>query len=170
MALPQEVIDAEVSKMQKCIISWKIIKIDLWEKQEQCFQDIKVILKWENWYYSFNSDILVDECTYDGFYEKFNKDFVNQTWKNEKFLIDSENNLIISKENYDFKKYPNLEACKPNIKNTTELQDIYYKLVLQDHKNEIFNSKNSIYYLWWLILVIVLLLVLIYKTLNKLKK
>lgn len=155
MALPQEVIDAEVSLMQKCVITWKILKVELWQKQWWCFQEINVILKWENWYYSLNSHIVIDDCTYDVFYEKFDKNFVSQTWKEFTLLVNSENNTIISKEKYDLAKYPNTETCKPNL----SIQDYY--------KNEIFNSYNIIYYIWIFVIFILIVLALLFKKYEK---
>lgn len=153
MALPQEIIDAEVSLLQKCTINWKILKINLWKKQ-WCFQDISIILKWDKWYYNLYWDIIVEDCTYDVIYEKFNKYFVKQVWKNIKFLIEKNSYTIISKEDYDLKKYAKLEVCKTNLQETKELQNIYYKFVLQDYKKEIFNSSHTIYYLWIFVIIL----------------
>jgi hypothetical protein len=168
MAISDEEIIEFYSKLNKCLITWKILDIKP-TSINWCTTSLSMMIKSDSWYYLIKAITTTkkdsQECwVTDG----YNWDsYKNDIGKEKTLLIDKKSELwLITTWEYWIKQFPDVEICKPNL--TTK--DYYLNYVLPNYKNEIIKSNHTVYYVWIFILLVILLSVLIYKKLIKQKK
>lgn len=189
MAISDEEIIEIYSKLNKCLITWKILDIKP-NPLNDCETLLDIIVKWKEWYYNIKTSTMIKPSSYDCPMEP-----MYYTWKNYKGDIWKEKSFLVNKDWFEYvdleksrsldltktppplikidglwlvttwedwiKEFPNIEICKPNLENTKELNKLYLNFVLQDYKKEIFNSNNTIYYIWIFIIFFGIILALI---------
>lgn len=152
--LPQELIDEEVWKIEnKCKVDGKIIDVKYWAKEEQCFQNIELILlNWDN-YYKFNSVKLYQECTSDWWYQIY---FDIPKWKMQ-YIVSDKDYKIISNNLQDYAKYTT-PKCEINYSQKEYIME-YWNIIQKVN----YYYENNFYIIWIILLVIILLIWTIYK-------
>ncbi len=90
MALSPDMLKEYFEQAQKCKISWKIEKIEIWNKN-QCLVDMRIFIKWENNKTHFmNATLLHKECSFDSYYKPFFEGDI-KVWNQVEYILDEEN-------------------------------------------------------------------------------
>ena len=90
MALSPDMLQEYFEQAQKCKISWKIEKIEIWNKN-QCLMDMRIFIKWENNKTHFmNATLLHKECSFDSYYKPFFEGDI-KVWNQVEYILDEEN-------------------------------------------------------------------------------
>lgn len=90
MALSPDWLQEYFEQAQKCKISWKIEKIEIWNKN-QCLVNMRIFIKWENNKTHFmNATLLHKECSFDSYYKPFFEGDI-KVWNQVEYILDEEN-------------------------------------------------------------------------------
>lgn len=132
MALSPDMLKEYFEQAQKCKISWKIEKIEIWNKN-QCLVDMRIFIKWENNKTHFmNATLLHKECSFDSYYKHFFIDDI-KIWTQVEYILDRENYRTFD-YNTNIINTENIPYCTQN--------------KMEIPKN-IFSPN---YYIWWIII------------------
>jgi hypothetical protein len=126
--LSSEMIDEEISKMEKCIFSWTIIKTEI-KENNPCSDTIRLYIKWESNAFHIDVHKAKEMCTFDGFSVLYGKnknipkkwdevDFLIGKWLNPEPMVLS--NMKVWEWAYKLISWTELkwdfEICNPNYK------------------------------------------------------
>ena len=141
MALAQNYIDNQIKNIkEKCLISWKIEKVQK-VNNDPCFDNVKIIIKNDIWYYKVFTKYYKWGCEFDSIYQMYSWKIPSK-WENIKFLTDWKYNLLSSQNYYNTTTY-----CDLNIENN--------------------DSANNYYiFLWTIFIVCIILNIISYKLLK----
>lgn len=137
MALSPDWLQEYFEQAQKCKISWKIEKIEIWNKN-QCLVDMRIFIKWENNKTHFmNATLLHKECSFDSYYKPFFEGDI-KVWNQVEYILDTSNY-----HSFDY------------IPDTISTQDFPY---CTENKIEIPENifSTNYYFLWFFIFIIIM--------------
>jgi hypothetical protein len=85
--LPPYLIDEEISKLDKCILSWNVIKV-ISQNNIWCFEMVDLYVAWNNWNIKVNLNKEVKECLYDWILYNYQKnEDIPIIWEKVNFLV-----------------------------------------------------------------------------------
>lgn len=145
MALSPDTLEKYFDDTQKCIIEWKIQKIEILN-QDKCLKEVKVFIKnKDNSTNYFKWDILVWECIIDTFNNIFSEENL-KVWKNIKYILD---------ENYSPLSYIP--------ENNLEIKTCVWNKVMKN-----LEKNNYFFYwtFWWLIIFLLIIFIFFKKRKN----
>ncbi len=137
MALSPDWLQEYFEQAQKCKISWKIEKIEIWNKN-QCLVNMRIFIKWENNKTHFmNATLLHKECSFDSYYKPFFEGDI-KVWNQVEYILDTSNY-----HSFDY------------IPDTISTQDFPY---CTENKIEIPENifSTNYYFLWFFIFIIIM--------------
>jgi hypothetical protein len=129
---PWIIVGGDIAKINKCIVSWKVMEINI---TEQDYPSFNVLVKWIDWEYNLQPSSklinIYNEWGYDA-YARHWQELPFNVWDEVDFLVEKDAYWIISDKKisdweyyiYDWRNSSewNFEICEPNAWEDTEIQ------------------------------------------------
>lgn len=157
-ALWPDMIDNDISKLDKCNLTWKIKDIKI-IKNSECLDNVEIMISWSNWYYNVNVSKTTDtDCSHDSIYLLYWNKNIPKIWDKVDYMIDKSSYHIIS---------------------DNKVWEWIYKLVSWNNSelnteictpNSSFVEQNSNYLYYWILICTLIIIWIIVNILLKKKK